>query len=61
MEIESIPTVTSLDAFENAVEAFERDGGKAEYMTKLMAIGLPAGPIRWLAAYPGRTMTVREA
>ena len=59
-EIEAIPAVTSLSKFESAVEAFERGGGRQEYMAKLLAIGLPADAIRWLAAYPGRTMLVQE-
>ena len=59
-EIEAIPAVTSLSKFESAVEAFERGGGRQEYMSKLLAIGLPADAIRWLAAYPGRTMLVQE-
>lgn len=61
MEIDNIPAVTSLDKFEAAVEAFERGGGRSEYMARLLAIGLPADAIRWLAAYPGRTMIVQDA
>ena len=60
MEIESIPTVTSLDKFEDAVEAFARDGGRAKFMATLLAIGLPADCIRYLAGYPGRGLMVRE-
>jgi hypothetical protein len=29
-------------------------------MASLLAIGLPAGAIRYLTAYPGRTMAVAE-
>lgn len=60
MEIETIPTVTSLDRFEDAVDAFARSGGRGEYMTALLALGMPADAIRYLVAYPGRTMMVRE-
>lgn len=55
-----VPTVTSMDDFFDAVEAFARGGGRAQYMAKLLALGLPASAIRWLVAYPGRTMMVRE-
>jgi hypothetical protein len=55
-----IPTVTSLDAFEDAVWAFARGGSRTELMTKLFVLGLRADCIRYLAEYPGRTMMVRE-
>lgn len=61
MTLDDVPTVTSVDKFDDAVEAFANGGGRAEYMAKLLALGLPADCIRYLAAYPGRTMTVREA
>lgn len=53
-------TVTSMDDFDDAVEAFVCGGGQAEYKIKLVALGLPADVIRWLAAYPGRRVAVRE-
>lgn len=60
MTLDDIPTVSSMAKFENAVEKFAAGGGRAEYMAELLAIGLPADCIRYLAEYPGRTMTVRE-
>ncbi|MET4254054.1 hypothetical protein [Bradyrhizobium sp. LA6.7] len=60
MTLDDVPTVTSMDKFESAVRGFERGGGRAEFMAKMMAIGLPSDCIRYLAAYPGRTMMVRE-
>jgi hypothetical protein len=59
-DLNSLPTVTSLDAYEIAVEAFARGGSQRVLMERLFALGLPAGAVRWLAAYPGRTMIVRE-
>jgi hypothetical protein len=59
-DLSNIPTVTSMDAFENAVEAFKRGGSRSEYMTRLFALGMPADIIRFLADCPGRTMLVRE-
>jgi hypothetical protein len=56
----AIPTVTNVDAFEDAVEAFKRGGSRSEYLRKLLALGLPAVDIRFLADCRGRTMTVRE-
>ena len=55
-----IPIVTSLDAFEIALEKFARGGSRVECMAALLAIGLPAGAIRYLTAYPGRTMCVAD-
>jgi hypothetical protein len=55
-----IPTVTSMDAFEAAVEAFKRGGSRSEFMTRLFALGLPTELIRFLADCPGRTIVVRE-
>jgi hypothetical protein len=60
MIINDIPIVTSLDAFEIALEKFARGGSKRECMAALLAIGLPAGEIRYLAEFPGRTMCVAE-
>jgi hypothetical protein len=59
MEWNYIPTVTDMDAYEDAVEAFERGGSRSEFMAKLL--GLVAHAIRYLAGYPGRTMMVRSA
>jgi hypothetical protein len=56
----AIPTVTNVDAFEDAVEAFKRGGSRSEYLRELLALGLPAIDIRFLAECRGRTMTVRE-
>ena len=56
----NIPTVTSLDAYEDALTAFARGGSRREMMERLMAIGLQANAIRYLAEYPGRTMMVCE-
>jgi hypothetical protein len=50
-----------LAAFEGAVEAFERGGSRSEYMAALLALGMPAGAVRYLAEYPGRTMMVRAS
>jgi hypothetical protein len=55
-----IPTVTSLDAYEDAVKAFARGGSRSEFMARLLALGMPAWAIRLLAGYPGVTMIVRE-
>jgi hypothetical protein len=58
--LKSIPTITSLDAFEDAVTAFKQGGSRSEYMTRLFALGMPADAIRFLADCPGRTTLVRE-
>ena len=58
--VDDIPTVTSMDKFDDAVEAFARDGGRAKFMANLFALGLPASAIRHLASFPGRTLMVRE-
>lgn len=55
-----IPIVTSLDAFEIALEKFARGGSRRECMEALLAIGLPAAAIRWLAEFPGWTMCVMQ-
>lgn len=60
MELDDIPTVTSLNAFEDAVEAFKRGGSRLAYVEKLFSLGMPAIDIRFLADCPGRTMLVRE-
>ncbi|MBR0793969.1 hypothetical protein JQ615_01055 [Bradyrhizobium jicamae] len=59
MNMDSI-TVTSVDAFEDALLKFEAGGSRRECMESLLALGMPAGAIRWLSEYPGRTMTVCE-
>jgi hypothetical protein len=56
----AIPTVSSVDAYEDAVEAFKNGGSRSEYMTRLFRLGMPAEVIRFLADSPGRTMPVRE-
>jgi hypothetical protein len=56
----NVPTVTNLDAYEDAVEVFKRGGSRLEYMIALFALGMPAEIIRFLADSPGRTITVRE-
>lgn len=58
--LDDIPRVTSLDAYEDAVQRFAAGGSQRDLMERLFALGLHAGAIRWLAAYPGRTMMVRE-
>jgi hypothetical protein len=42
--------------YDDAVEAFARDGSRQDLMTRLIALGLTAGEIRWHAEYPGRRM-----
>ncbi len=60
MTINGLPIVTSIDAFEIALEKFARGGSKRECMAALLAIGLPASEIRYLTEFPGRTMCVAE-
>jgi hypothetical protein len=60
MTLDDIPTVASVDAYEDAVEAFARGGSRSEYMARLFKLGMPAATIRWLAHYPGRVTMVRE-
>lgn len=53
-----IVTVSNLDEFEDAVEAFACGGSRRELMERLFALGMTAPAIRWLAEFPGRTMLV---
>jgi hypothetical protein len=57
-EIEGVPVVTSTSDYTWAVLDYVRDGNRAAFMTKLMAIGLPADVIRWHLAHPGRCMAL---
>ena len=60
MNINEIPAVTSLDAYDDALEAFKHGGSRQECMSRLFSLGLPATEIRFLAEYPGRRLMVRE-
>ena len=59
-QMESIPIISDMTEFENAVEAYARDRRRSEYIQRLRRIGLPAHAALHLARHPGRTMCVMQ-
>jgi hypothetical protein len=44
------------DKYDDAIEAFARNGSQRDLMARLFALGMTADEIRWHSDYPGRRM-----
>lgn len=53
--------VTSLDAYDDATEAYRRGGSRDDLLIALGALGVPAEAAKWHAARRGNRMVVCQA